>query len=475
MRNDRARRRALSVYLVGRVAYSLWAIVVVQLNPLIASHLDLYGTPVVAVFDERTSARGIFSPILDGRMLHFHAAPPYFTDSETGSLWDISGRAVSGELAGRSLSASAYTAEDVFPYRGTIGSSNPLVAPWQRFDTNWYIKIAQRGYSTDDGSTVYFPLYPLLIQFFGKLFPGHDLAAAFLTTNLALVGVFYLLYVMAEEVVGSAAAGRTLAFLAIFPTAFFLFASYTESVFLLFSLASLRMGTKNRWVLAGLFGALAALTRLQGFALILPLAYLWWKNRRASLSEDRDAAKRVGERPAGERAVVEIGRYVQPSVLALLLVPLATGAFLLWQDLMLRAAPILTAFEGQWHARFVMPWDNIITVISVMLRQPPSFVDILNLAATVLFGIMLVPLFTHREIPRELWLYSAAMFLVPLFRTTDAQPLVSAQRYALALFPVFILWAKWGENAWAQRAVVYVSFPLALYLSAQFVLWGWVG
>ena len=473
--NARAIKWSIAVYAIGRVALSLWALLIIQLNPLTVTNLNLYGTPVVTVFDERTSARGVFSPILDGRMLHFHAAPPYFTDSETGSLWDISGRAVSGELAGRSLSASAYTAEDIFPYRGTIGSSNPLLAPWQRFDTNWYIKIAQRSYSIDDGSTVYFPFYPLLIQFFGKLFPDHDLAAAFLTSNVALVGVFYLLYVIAEELVGSAAAGRTLVFLAIFPTAFFLFASYTESVFLLFSLASLRMGTKNRWVLAGLFGALAALTRLQGFALILPLAYLWWKNRWASLSEDQDAAKRVGERPAGERAVVEIGRYVQLSGLALLLVPLATGAFLLWQDLTLRAAPILAAYEAQLYARFVMPWDNILSAVSLIVNRQASFVDILNLIATVLFGGILVLLWTNREIPREWVLYAACMFIIPLFRMTTTQPLVSMLRYVIVLFPGFVLLGRWGANAWAQRTVVYVSIPLALYLSAQFVLWGWVG
>jgi len=71
--------------------------------------------------------------------------------------------------------------------------------------------------------------------------------------------------------------------------------------------------------------------------------------------------------------------------------------------------------------------------------------------------------------------YALLMYLAPLFRMTTLQPLVSMDRYVLAVFPVFIWLGARGQNAWVNRAVVYLSFPLQLYLSAQFVLWGWVG
>ncbi|MBI3741402.1 MAG: hypothetical protein HY257_06565, partial [Chloroflexi bacterium] len=48
-------------------------------------------------------------------------------------------------------------------------------------------------------------------------------------------------------------------------------------------------------------------------------------------------------------------------------------------------------------------------------------------------------------------------------------------RYVLVMFPVFLLWAKWGARAWVNRAMVYASFALQLFFSAQFFLWGWVG
>jgi len=45
----------------------------------------------------------VFSPELDGRRLTFRAAGGRIIDAETGSEWDILGRAVKGELAGRQL------------------------------------------------------------------------------------------------------------------------------------------------------------------------------------------------------------------------------------------------------------------------------------------------------------------------------------------------------------------------------------
>lgn len=47
---------------------------------------------------------GVFTPVIDGQRLTFSAEDDgWFTDEETGSVWDITGKAVSGELAGARL------------------------------------------------------------------------------------------------------------------------------------------------------------------------------------------------------------------------------------------------------------------------------------------------------------------------------------------------------------------------------------
>lgn len=46
---------------------------------------------------------GVFSPVVDGRILTFTADGDGFVDDQTGSVWDITGSAVSGELTGTNL------------------------------------------------------------------------------------------------------------------------------------------------------------------------------------------------------------------------------------------------------------------------------------------------------------------------------------------------------------------------------------
>ena len=73
--------------------------IVVLYRPGTTSALD--AASVSDGFD--VGASGVFSPQLDGRRLTFKAAGSDFVDSETGSRWNLLGRAVSGELAGGQL------------------------------------------------------------------------------------------------------------------------------------------------------------------------------------------------------------------------------------------------------------------------------------------------------------------------------------------------------------------------------------
>ena len=57
---------------------------------------------------------------------------------------------------------------------------------------------------------------------------------------------------------------------------FFFSAIYSESMFLLLSIASLLSARRDRWALAGFLALLAALTRSAGVVLFIPLAVLAW-------------------------------------------------------------------------------------------------------------------------------------------------------------------------------------------------------
>ncbi|MDH4207545.1 MAG: mannosyltransferase family protein [Anaerolineae bacterium] len=339
------------------------------------------------------------------------------------------------------------------PYQGVEpisgGAGELLLGVWQRFDTMWYLRIAEQGYSPDDGSTVYFPLYPLLIRLLGKVLLGNYLVAALLISNLAYIAALYCLYKLAEKELGRSIARRSSVYLAVFPTAFFFLAAYTESLFVLLTLAAFMCAHEKRWGLAGFLGLLTSLTRLQGVVLLCPLLYMYLRQRGFRLSAMR------------------------PDVLGPLIVPLGAALFLAYQHLVLGSAPLLSTYQTQLHAQFVWPWDNIAATVRQILSPQGTFIDALNLTMTGVFLAMAVT--TWRKLPLEYGIYMAVTMFVLLLRRTTLQPLVSMSRYVLVLFPAFMLWGRWGGNPRVQRLIVYPSVALLLYLSGQFVMWGWVG
>jgi len=65
--------------------------------------------------DERTihrsrddGATGVFSRVLNGELLEFEYTDGEIRDKKTGSMWNISGRAISGPLTGEQLKTMIY-------------------------------------------------------------------------------------------------------------------------------------------------------------------------------------------------------------------------------------------------------------------------------------------------------------------------------------------------------------------------------
>ena len=336
--------------------------------------------------------------------------------------------------------------QGVAPISGGVGEL--ILGCWQRFDTLWYLRIATQGYAPDDGSTVYFPLYPLLIRVLGEVFLDNYLVAALVISNVAYIGVLFCLYELTEYEFGGASARRSTLYLAIFPTAFFFLAAYTESLFLLLTLAAFLCARDKRWWLAGALGFLASLTRLQGVVLLPPLLYMYLRDREFRLS-------RLG-----------------PELMALLLFPGGALLFIAYQYLVVGSAPLMSTYQTHLYAQFVWPWDNIIATVQKILSPEGTFVNLLNLSMTGVFLAMTV--LSFRRLPRQYGIYMAVTMFVLLLRRTTLQPLVSMSRYVLVLFPAFMLWGLWGRNPRVQRLVVYPSVALLLYLSGQFAIWGWV-
>lgn len=167
----------------------------------------------------------------------------------------------------------------------------PNTPPWRvypndllnlpaRWDTGWYLGVAVDGYewhparSTQQQNIAFFPMYPMLMRY-GSLFAARQtmwvgVAISFVAFFLALRYLFRFARATLDE--DRAAAG--IALLAAYPFAFFYSAAYTESLFLLMTVAACYHFERDELKRAALWGLAAGLTRPNGCLLSVPLAFM---------------------------------------------------------------------------------------------------------------------------------------------------------------------------------------------------------
>src|SRR5262249_48772624 len=103
---------------------------------------------------------------------------------------------------------------------------------------------------------------------------GDPAAAGFFLSNGLALGAFGAFRLLIERETGSPRLARlALLLLALNPYAVFFSMGYTESLFLLLSIAVFMALGDGRWLLASLLAALAVLTRITGMLLLLPMSF----------------------------------------------------------------------------------------------------------------------------------------------------------------------------------------------------------
>ena len=159
-----------------------------------------------------------------------------------------------------------------------------------RWDSQQYFRIAQFGYVNQGVAATgiaFFPFYPFLIRIITFDFTYVNFSGLLISNVCSILTVVYLFKLVKLDYTDSVAK-KTILFLCIFPTAVFLSAAYTESVFLALTVASLHYARNQKWPLAGLLGILSTLTRITGLVLVPTLAveYLYQKKWTIKLSRN---------------------------------------------------------------------------------------------------------------------------------------------------------------------------------------------
>ena len=321
-----------------------------------------------------------------------------------------------------------------------------LLEVWQRWDVIHYQRIAAQGY-TDNQSSVFPPLFPALTKVVGTVLGGHHLLAALLVSNLCFLVALVYFFKLTQVDYDREVARRATLYLAIFPTAFFFFVPYSESLFFLLVMLFFYAAQHQRWAAASVAAGLAAFTRTQGLVLIVPLSYEWLRYTGFNW-------RRAGS-----------------LVLLILPVLLPPAAFVLSRHLA-GYPPLSSVLETHWHATFGAPWHNFASLAGRLSSQTLSANDALDALITIPF--LLLTLAAFRRMRRSYALYTAATMLVILSFVYPPLPLADLPRHILLLFPTFIFMATLGSRPNIHRCIVYVSTSLLIMLTGMFVLWFWV-
>ncbi len=371
------------------------------------------------------------------------------------------------------LIAGTYFTYILFPvpphvYPHTAVDVVGLLTSWDHWDAQRYVHIAQYGYQSIY-DTPFFPLLPLLIKGIAFIFGNQGyLAFGMIISNAALLGTLFVLYQLATDALGEHVGRRTLLYLCIFPTAFFFFAAYNESLFLLLTCAAFLAMRRQKWWLAGLLGLLATLTRTAGIMLTLPYLYEVWASRALSTESE--------QRPGFWRQV----RALLPKALPVLLMPLGTIGYCLFCWSVYGNPLIFATVQSHWGRITAFPWAGIVSAFAQLFSIQPfgSFIEahlLLDMAAT--FGFIALAVFCWRQLRPSyaIWISLLILYMLisPALKQQDA--LQSTQRFVLEMFPGFIVLAALGLKYPRLHYACMLAFPfLQAIMAALFVLNRWM-
>jgi Gpi18-like mannosyltransferase len=307
-----------------------------------------------------------------------------------------------------------------------------------RWDSYWYLDIAEKGYylrgPKDQANVVFFPLYPLLMRMTAHLTGGNLVLAGWVVSSVFLALAVAMLTRLTRDFHPDIDPALPAAFMLVYPTAFFLNAVYTESLFLFLSLSAVYCALKRRFWLAGIWAALASASRVAGVFLLALLAVEFIQAN-------------------GWRALFT--RRVWPLALA----PLGAVAFFTYHWLAFGDFFLFLKVQKNTFGR-----DFGLTVSNYfVIRNNPDLVhtvtDLSYTGAVVLLAIAAL-----KRLRPSYGLYMLVTLAIAL---SSGTPLGIA-RYGMVLFPIYLIGAgirsALGRSAWLLMSTLLLALNITRFV-----------
>ena len=335
------------------------------------------------------------------------------------------------------------------------------VYPWANFDGVHYLSIASRGY-VDEGR--FMPFFPALIYAGSEVLSFFNFnieifwVGIFVSTVSSFFAIFFLHKLFLLDFKKEQVNTSIILFL-VFPTAFFLAAVYSEGLFLLLSVMTFYYARKRNWLLASVLIMFAAVTRLSGLLLLIPIVYEYFVLEVGSI-------KKIKFSQAFFKNHKQVFLFC---ITPLLLLGYAYLNFVTWGDFLYFVHAHAALGNSRETVGLVFPLVIIYRYLEILFtvsaQQYEYWIAVLEFISLwfISYGIYLV---WKLKLRLSYLLYSIAMVLLPLFSGT----LTGFPRYILPVFPVFIaLSILLEKHTGIKFLVILVSALLQALLLALFV------
>jgi hypothetical protein len=309
-------------------------------------------------------------------------------------------------------------------------STNHVLGAW---DGEWYRTVARDGYifhAHAQNDTAFFPLYPLLIRAVHQLGPDL-LLAGLVISNVCFVVAVLAFAALTERLFDADTARRAAIWLCVFPLGFVFSMEYPTSLVLAAMALATLAALADRWLLAALVVALAALARPEGAVLVIPFAVLAWRRR--------------AEVPRGRVAV------------ALVAGPLAVASFPLYLWWHTGNAHAWTDSQRQWDREFhpLGLWHAFSRFAEQRAAHPWLLRDLAFLAVYV----VLLLLARRVGVAWEWIVAAAALIVVPLTSGT----VESVARFGMVAFAFYWVLARLVRRPWLEGALAAAFIALGVW------------
>jgi Gpi18-like mannosyltransferase len=323
---------------------------------------------------------------------------------------------------------------------------------WARWDSEWYILVAEKGYNSYDAfktfghgkylpqeTAKFFPAYPAGINLLNRALHNSVLSGVILSNAASILFLYYLTLLAGKLFDQNAAFQAGLLYL-LFPTSFFLNAVYSESLFLAAVAAAFYYIEEKKLLPAAVACALLVTARPQGMLAALPL--LWLAG--TTMTDNR------------KKAILCLA--------AAFAVPLLGYCFYIQQTF--GSFRWITETSRYWRGEIRYPFYALARFFSnpvAIHGQHNSLIDF----SFVLVNLLAL-IFSVRKLKAPYFFYSLIMIVFPL-----CSSLFSFSRLCLVNIPMFLFLGTLGER-WQLTLRLVFAMLLAFFVAA-FANWYWVG